>query len=103
MTIGTALRREVIQFGTRQSARWRHNLSTRFPDDYRNRLAAERLLELATEAQCSETLLDEVFGRITNLRPAISAACREIGFRHDVESLDDLLRLMLEQAREAVH
>lgn len=103
MNTEIALTRDVARFSIRQSASWRLGLCQRFPGDTRNKPAAEKLAALADDENVSEELLAEVVRTIPDLRPAISNAAREVGFRRCVETFDDLLRLMLEQSREATH
>ena len=100
MTIGNSLIRERIQLDINGSADWRKSVAQKFPLDKRNQRAAERLAEFAysDEEPESETLSKiSCHRRFKHLRPAVSAACRDVGFRFEPRSLDDMFIYILEK------
>jgi hypothetical protein len=84
-----------------KTGNWRRLLTIRHPEDTRNAVAAERLFDLASQA---DDISDPVWN---SLRPffnpknsrysdAVSRACREVGFRTYPRDIDDFALTILD-------
>jgi hypothetical protein len=99
---------EFVRYRLAGSQRWRDGLASKFPDDLRNKCAAQELGRLAEDDNVSAETLAAVapYADSPAFIDAVSLAARDVFFRSKPKTLDDFLKLVLQRmpavASEAV-
>jgi len=95
---------DFIKFRLAGSSAWRRCLSTKFPDDPRNLLAAKALGRLANDdSEISPVTMAAIkpFVDGPEFVDAVSAVATSVFFRTRPENLDEFLRLVVAKLTEA--
>lgn len=80
---------------------WRRQQAIRYPDDLRNAVAAQRLFDLASQA---DDISDSIWNRLApffnpkdgHYTDAVSRACRDVGFRTNPRDFEDFAQIILD-------
>jgi hypothetical protein len=88
-------------FTLSKARNWRKQQAIRFPDDPRNAVAAQRLGDLASQA---DDISDDIWNHISpyfdpknsHYYEAVSRACRAVGFRTNPRNFDDFAQTILD-------
>jgi hypothetical protein len=84
-----------------KGSNWRRLQMIRYPDDPRNAIAAERLFDLASQA---DDINDSIWNSLrpyfnpkdTHYSDAVSRACRDVGFRTNPRDFDEFAQTILD-------
>jgi hypothetical protein len=84
-----------------KGSNWRRQQAIRYPDDPRNAAAAQRLAELASQADDISDLIWNPLKPFFNPKDshytdALSRACRDVGFRTFPRDFDDFAQTILD-------
>jgi hypothetical protein len=92
-----------VKYRLAGSQRWRDGLASKFPDDIRNRHAAQELGRLAADDNVSSETLTAVapYADTPEFHDAVSLAARDVFFRSKPKTLDDFLKLVLVRLQSA--
>lgn len=90
---------ESTQFRIRRVAEWRHRQAERWPDDPRNKRAAQKLdalshADIATVTHAQWQALEPLL-KLGNVNDLIDDAARAVEFRAKAETLSDFVVLIL--------
>jgi hypothetical protein len=98
---------EAIQFKLGHTAAWRTAMAEKFPDDKRNRRAAETLTELsqADGREISAETWTALAPHLESpaLRDSVSEAARDCGFRSRPKTLDEFVQNIVRKLGAASH
>lgn len=89
-----------------KTAQWRRNLAGRFPDDPRNRFAADALDKLAqSDVSTVDSFVWDELQAVDpkRLRDAVSAVSRAVSFQYDAKDLPDFVDAVLSQLSITIH
>jgi hypothetical protein len=93
----SSIHADFVRYRLAGSSAWRHRLSQKFPDDLRNKHAADALGKLSRDDTVSAETLAALAPYVDKppFIEAVSVAAKDVFFRSRPESLDDFLRLVL--------
>jgi hypothetical protein len=93
----SSIHADFVRYRLAGSSAWRQRLSQKFPDDIRNKHAADALGKLARDDTVSAETLVALAPYVDKPQfiDAVSVAAKDVFFRSRPETLDDFLRLVL--------